>query len=113
VSSNRIRIPVQEQTMNTAANAGFRAIALAAVAVALGACAALQGGASPTEGDFGNSVRHVVEGQKAHPEVSANPSPEAVELGDGARLQSVLETYRSDTGRPAEVKRDLIIDLSR
>jgi hypothetical protein len=79
----------------------------------IGGCAALQGGASPTASDFGQSVRHVVESQKANPGASRNPDLTVVEHSDGPRLEAVLGTYRGDTGRPAEVKRELILDVSR
>lgn len=88
------------------------AVALAALVI-LGGCTALQGGASPAESDFGQSVRHVVESQKANPEASRNPDLNVVEQTDGPRLESVLETYRGDTGKPAEVKRELVLDVSR
>jgi type IV pilus biogenesis protein CpaD/CtpE len=96
----------------TAAVSVRSAIAIAALAT-LGGCAALQGGASSTESDFGQSVRHVVESQKANPGASRNPDLTVVEHSDGPRLESVLETYRGDAGRPSDVKRELILDVSR
>jgi hypothetical protein len=66
----------------------------------LGVCgAALLAGCSAypgTEADFGNSVRHMVASQTVNPG-PVDPSP--VETGDGDRLNSVLEAYRSDVSR--------------
>jgi outer membrane protein assembly factor BamE (lipoprotein component of BamABCDE complex) len=83
------------------------------VSAALAGCSALDRSASQSEQDFGKSVRHMVDHQKANPDVSSNPDRTAIDQGDGPRLEAVLETYRGDTGQPAEVKRDIMIDISR
>jgi hypothetical protein len=88
-----------------------RAAVLAFAALALGGCAS-DYGLSKSEREFGNSVRHVVQAQKAHPEKSENPDPNPVDRADGARLEPVLKAYRTDTGTPENVERDILIDVS-
>jgi type IV pilus biogenesis protein CpaD/CtpE len=59
-----------------------------------------------TERDFGNSVRDMVARQ------TANPKPEAPgeESGDGARLEAVIDAYRSDAGSRQAIDRPINID---
>jgi type IV pilus biogenesis protein CpaD/CtpE len=78
------------------------------VALALGGCATQ----SESEKEFGQSVRHVVQAQKANPDASANPDPTPIMQGDGARLEPVLDAYRTDTGARENVERDILIDIS-
>ena len=82
------------------------------VAIAVSACATTEYSQSSTEKEFGNSVRHVVEAQKANPEASRNPDPNPIDQGDGARLEPVLEAYRTDTGAPSAIERPILIDVS-
>jgi hypothetical protein len=67
---------------------------------------------SQSEQDFGESVRHVVQAQKANPDASRNPDPNPIMHGDGARLEPVVEAYRTDTGSRESVERDILIDIS-
>jgi hypothetical protein len=96
--------------MNSMQKPVLRGLAFVGLTMALGACNMWP--SSTAEAEFGSSVRQTLESQKADP-VTGDPDLEAVDGVDGVRLQSVLETYRGDVGAPAEVKRDLIIDLSR
>jgi hypothetical protein len=98
--------------MTFESSAWKRGIPAIALCLALAGCAGVYG-PSATEREFGNSVRHVVESQKANPEASRDPDPNPVNYGDGARLEPVLEAYRTDVGTPSEVKRDVLINLSR
>lgn len=81
-----------------------------AILVGLGvsACASQ----SQSEKNFGESVRHVVQAQKANPEASRNPDPNPIMHGDGARLEPVVDAYRTDTGSRESVERDILIDIS-
>jgi len=99
--------------MNSSNLNRMRTGALALAAALLSACALTGATPSATEEHFGESVRHMVEHQKANPEASRNPDPNPIMEGDGPRLESVLETYRSDTGQPAEVERDILIDIGQ
>jgi len=59
-----------------------------------------------TERDFGNSVRNMISTQTANP----YPPPAGEELGDGPRLEAVLEAYRKDAGSRAAVDGKINID---
>jgi hypothetical protein len=74
--------------------------------LALAGCAT-----SAVEDDFGNSVAAMIESQKAHPEVSANPDPNGVDGTDADRVVRVLETYREDVARPENVSQDIIVNI--
>ena len=63
---------------------------------------------SATERDFGNSVRSMIANQTANPEPTAPDS----EAGDGARLEAVLESYRSDAGSRQAIDREISVDPS-
>jgi len=79
------------------------------VALGVSACATQ----SQSEQEFGDSVRHVVQAQKANPDASLNPDPNPIMHGDGARLEPVVEAYRTDTGSREGVERDILIDISK
>ena len=88
--------------MNTLRNMTF-GIAL----LALSGCMA-----SAVEEDFGNSVRQMVDAQKAHPDVSNNPDREGVDGTDADRVVRVLETYREDVARPSDVRQERGLNIS-
>lgn len=54
---------------------------------------------TPTEADFGNSVRQMVRSQTV---VTGPVDTEPAETGDGERLDHVLELYRGDVQRGNE-----------
>jgi type IV pilus biogenesis protein CpaD/CtpE len=97
--------------MNSMQKPVLRGLAIFGLTMALGACNLWP--ASAAQDEFGSSVRQTMDSQKANPVAAGDPDLQAVDGVDGVRLQSVLETYRGDVGAPAEVKRDLVIDLSR
>ena len=66
---------------------------------------------SAVEDDFGNSVSHMIESQKAHPAVSANPQKDPVDGTDIYRASQVLEEYRNDVSKPEEVSQDIIFNI--
>lgn len=70
----------------------YRTFVLALVPVALTACSAYP----RTEADFGNSVREMIRAQTANP---GPADPAAPETGDGERLNTVVEAYRTDVSR--------------
>jgi hypothetical protein len=87
--------------MRTLRIAGF-----VTVIVALAGCET-----SAVEDDFGNSVAHMIESQKAHPEVSANPDPDVVDGTDAYRAEQVLDTFRGDVSKPEEVSKGVVISI--
>jgi hypothetical protein len=70
-------------------------LSLLLIAAAVAGC-----NAYPTaKQDFGDSVRHMVQSQR----VSTEPvDTEPVRTGDGQRLNSVLEVYRTGVSRPEQ-----------
>ena len=67
---------------------------------------------SAVEDDFGNSVRQMVDAQKANPEVSNNPDRDPVDGTDAERVVRVLKTYREDVAQPSDVRRDRALNIS-
>lgn len=47
-----------------------------------------------TERDYGNSVSLMIQSQTADPNAAMLPDPNAIDHGDGQRLNTVIETYR-------------------
>jgi hypothetical protein len=88
-----------------------QSVGAALLALAVAGCAT-EYGQSRSEREFGNSVRHVVQAQKANPDKSENPDPNPVDHADGARLEPVLKAYRTDTGAPEKVERDILLDVT-
>lgn len=68
-------------------------------------------GMTRVEEDFGNSVRHMVRVQTYNPDAAAHPSTEPPTEMDGERAGMVLDTYRSEVGKPAEVDKPLIVNI--
>jgi type IV pilus biogenesis protein CpaD/CtpE len=50
-----------------------------------------------TERDYGNSVRLMTQSQIQDPSAAMLPDPDAVDSGDGERLNHVVEAYREPT----------------
>jgi len=70
-------------------------------------------GMSRTEEDFGNSVRHMVRVQTYNPAASSHPSTEPPTEMDAARAGAVLETYRTEVGKPADVSKPIVINVGQ
>jgi hypothetical protein len=82
----------------------YRTFVLALAPVALSACAAYP----RTEADFGNSVREMISAQTANP---GPADPAAPEEGDGERLNSVVEAYRSDVSRAGQPAQNVSVSF--
>jgi type IV pilus biogenesis protein CpaD/CtpE len=70
-------------------------------------------GMTRTEQDFGNSVRHMVEVQTYNPEAARRPSTEPPTEMDGERAGTVLESYRTEIGKPADVDKPIVINVGQ
>jgi type IV pilus biogenesis protein CpaD/CtpE len=64
-----------------------------------------------TEANFGASVRQMIEAQTYDPSTLTAPSTETIDSGDGRRLETVLETYRTDVAKPAVVNEDIVVSV--
>ncbi len=53
-----------------------------------------------TERDYGKSVNMMVQSQTADPSAAMLPDPNAVDSGDGERLNHVVEAYREPAPAP-------------
>ena len=62
------------------------------------------------EQDFGNSVRQMIAAQTLNPMTVANPDPEPVMGLDGPKAMGVLQVYREDIAKPAEIQN--VINIS-
>lgn len=76
------------------------------IAATLAACAS-----TATERNFGASVRQMIEAQTYDPSTLTTPSTETIEDSDGRRLESVLQTYRTDVSKPEAVSEDIVISV--
>jgi len=76
-----------------------------AAAVSLLLAAGCAGDPTKVEEDFGNSVRHMTEAQTANP--AAPVDNEAIDHGDGTRINAAVEAYRKDVANPQDVKKDV------
>ena len=61
---------------------------------------------SPTEEDFGNSVRNFVAKQQMTPSGSLE-ADEPIQSGDGRRLEGVTSVYQDNVGDPSPVVRQV------
>ena len=68
---------------------------------------------SPTEADFGNSVRQVISAQAAYPERVANPPTELPTHTMAPRLNNALEVYRTHVGDPKAIDRNIIVGANQ
>lgn len=80
----------------------YRTFVLALVPVALCACTAYP----RTEADFGNSVRQMISAQTANPGPADLAAPEE---GDGERLNTVVEAYRTDVSRGGAASQNVAV----
>lgn len=80
----------------------------AALPLAIGGCASEP---TPTERDFGNSVRQMIRAQTYDPSTLTSPSEEPVESTDGQMLEGSLESYRRDTGNRESVDSDIVVGV--
>ena len=53
-----------------------------------------------TESDFGKSVHSMIQAQTMNPMNAMLPDPEAVDHGNGERLDNVMEVYKTDVSTP-------------
>jgi hypothetical protein len=63
------------------------------------------------EQDFGNSVRNMIEAQTYNPEASRHPPVNPPEVLDGTKGNRVIETYRGDIAKPAEIDKPIQINV--
>ena len=69
-------------------------------------------GNTPSDADYGESVRRMIEAQTFDLAAASNPPALAPELTDGARLQNALEVYRKDVAKGAtEVKQPVVFEI--
>ena len=85
--------------------------ALTTAAASLAACTTHN--PMPTERDFGNSVRNMIETQTYDPSTLSSPPTETVEGSDGRRLEAVLEVYRTDVTGPDSVSDEIVINVGQ
>ena len=74
-------------------------------------CAAglLTGCVTATEREFGNAARAVAAGQTLNP----NGTPAGDELGDGQRLEGVMEGYRAPNNNRSDIGDDVRFGLGQ
>ena len=80
---------------------------LIAIAIASG-CSS-----QPTDTEFGDSVRNVMEYQIHDYEAALHPPPDAVEGSDPDRLNTVIDTYRKGAGEAQEGPPPVNINIGR
>ena len=68
-------------------------------------------GMTRTEQDFGNSVRNMVKMQTYNPDASRQAASEPPTQMDGERAGVVLESYRTEVGKPADVQKPIVINV--
>ena len=68
--------------------------------VAISGCETTTG----TQRDYGNSVGLMIQSQTADPNAAMLPDPNAIDHGDGQRLNTVIEAYREPGPPPTEVE---------
>ena len=65
------------------------------------------------EGDFGNSVRNMVQGQAADPSKMSAPEETGVEGADGPLMNEGLKAMRGSVAKPENVKQDIVINVAQ
>lgn len=85
----------------------IKMIALSALLAGAAGCTQ----SSAVDRDFGNSVRHVMRSQTLDPLAAVAPDREAVDHGDGQRIEAVMEAYREDVSKPADIGQDIVIQV--
>ncbi len=86
----------------------LRLIVLSALAATAG-CVAPE---SAVEADFGNSVREMIRAQTYDPSTLHRPSQVPVMGIDGEHAGYVLDTYRTDLGKPEAISQQIEIKLA-
>lgn len=67
---------------------------------------------TPSDSDYGSSVRQMVQAQTYDPAAASNPPELAPEVTDGARLKNALDVYRKDVAKGStEVKQPVIFEI--
>jgi hypothetical protein len=74
------------------------------IAIMLTVIAGCSNHKSATESDFGKSVRSMVRAQTLDPQEALLPDPEALDHGNGERLNNVMEAYKSNVSTPPDTK---------
>jgi hypothetical protein len=92
--------------MNMNAQNKLHAAALLAAITLSTGCAQ---GPVAVEEDYGKSVRQMVELQTADPTAPADTN--AIDRGDGERLNNVIDVYRKDVGRPESVREQIDMEI--
>lgn len=65
------------------------------------------------DNDFGNSYRNMVESQIYNPDAARNPPSDPPMALDGKKGELLLKTYRTDTGKPKAIERDIQIKIGK
>lgn len=86
----------------------LRGLAVAASLLVAAGCA---GDPQNVEDDFGNSVRHMTQSQIANP--AAPVDNDAIDHGDGSRINSTVDAYRKDVSNPQDVKKDITFGVDK
>jgi hypothetical protein len=66
---------------------------------------------TPTEREFGNSVREVMSKQIADPHAAALPSSEPITGGHAGRLEGVIEAHGTDVADNSGVNKPVSVDV--
>lgn len=74
------------------------------IAIMLTAIAGCSSQKSAVEADFGKSVRSMIQAQTLNPQEALLPDPEAIDHGNGERLNNVMEAYKSDVSTPPDTQ---------
>ena len=84
----------------------IRVLGVLVLSGSLLAAAGCATGPTTVENDFGNSVRHMTQAQIANP--SAPADNEAIDHGDGPRVNAAIEAYRQGVSDPNSVKEGIV-----
>jgi hypothetical protein len=66
---------------------------------------------TPTERDFGNSVREVMSKQIADPHAAALPSSDPITGGHAGRLEGVIEAHGTDVSDSSSISKPVSVDV--
>lgn len=66
---------------------------------------------TPTERNFGESVRQMIRAQTYDPGTLTSPSDAVIDNTDGQMLEGVLETYRETVANPDSVGNEITINV--
>lgn len=84
----------------------LKCVSLAAALLLAAGCAE-----TPTERDFGNSVREVMSKQIADPHAAALPSSDPVTGGHAGRLESVIEAHGTDVADSSGINKPVSVNV--